>query len=67
MDVERTYQELHLFQSKEIQQLMQEVLLVWSKKNSEISYMSGMSDLLSSIVLVYFKEAAPGEYSSSNG
>ena len=66
MDVERTYQELHLFQSKDIQQLMQDVLLVWSKKNSEISYMPGMSDLLGCVVYTYFKEAVPGDFSSSD-
>lgn len=50
------------FQDKEIDKLLSDVLFVWCKLNSDISYKQGMNEVLASIVYVYFKEAVPGNF-----
>lgn len=54
------------FQDKEILKLLSDILFVWCKANSDISYKQGMNELLASIVYVYFMEAVPTSFESSN-
>ena len=51
-----------LFQDEEVTKLLAEVLFVWCKVNSDISYQQGMNEVLASIVYVYLKEAVPGNF-----
>lgn len=45
---------------------MEDVLFVWCKINSDISYIQGMNEVLASIIYVYFKEAVPSNFEASN-
>lgn len=56
-DVERTYQENQFFANKKILSILTNVLFIWSKENSEISYRQGMNEVAASLIYVYFREA----------
>jgi TBC1 domain family protein 5 len=56
-DVERTYQEFEFFNHKKIIHILTNVLFIWSKENSEISYRQGMNEVAASLIYVYFREA----------
>ena len=57
---------MKFFQDADVLKLLSNVLFVWSKNNSEISYKQGMNELLASIVWVYFQEAIPADFAESN-
>ena len=43
---------------------MSDILFVWCKLNSDISYKQGMNEVLASIIYVYFKEAVPASFTA---
>ena len=46
MDILRTYQNNYIFQIKKNRTMLIEVLFIWSKKHSNISYRQGMNELI---------------------
>lgn len=42
-------------------QILTNVLFIWSKENSEISYRQGMNEVAASLIYVYFREALYNE------
>jgi len=64
--VDRTYQEMDFFKDSNILKLLTNVLFIWAKVNSDVSYQQGIHELLASIVFVYFQEAVPQDFQASN-
>lgn len=57
---------MDFFRDASILKLLSNVLFVWSKINSDISYKQGINEILASVVYVYFQEAVPKEFHPSN-
>ena len=53
-DLDRTHQEIDLFLQNKIRNILANVLYIWSKENSDISYRQGMNELLAIIYLVFY-------------
>ena len=53
-DLDRTHQELDLFLQNKIKNILANVLYIWSKENSEVSYRQGMNELLAIIFIVFY-------------
>ena len=53
-DLERTHQEIDLFLQNKIRNILANVLYIWSKENSDVSYRQGMNELLAIIYLVFY-------------
>ncbi|KAL4509987.1 hypothetical protein ABPG72_010180 [Tetrahymena utriculariae] len=56
-DVERTYQDKQFFVNLKIKNMLTNVLFVFCKKNSDVSYKQGMNEVAASFIIVYFVEA----------
>eukprot|EP00045_Choanoeca_perplexa_P014393 m.169146 g.169146 ORF g.169146 m.169146 type:complete len:1000 (-) comp16666_c0_seq2:79-3078(-) len=56
-DVTRTFPEEPFFESAAIQTMMADLLFVYSKLHSDVSYRQGMHELLAALLLVVAKEA----------
>lgn len=55
-DVSRTYPDISFFQSQSIQDLMIEVLFIYSKSYPKISYRQGMHELLAVIIYMLYSD-----------
>ena len=53
-DLDRTHQEMDLFLQNKIKNILANVLYIWSKENSEVSYRQGMNELLAIIFIVFY-------------
>ena len=53
-DLERTHQELEIFVQNKIKNILANVLYIWSKENSVVSYRQGMNELLAIIFIVFY-------------
>jgi len=53
-DLDRTHQEIDLFLQNKIRNILANVLYIWSKENSDVSYRQGMNELLAIIYLVFY-------------
>ena len=53
-DLERTHQELEIFLQNKIKNILANVLYIWSKENSVVSYRQGMNELLAIIFIVFY-------------
>ena len=56
VDVNRTFQKISLFRLDKIQIILTNVLYIFAKKNIEIGYKQGMSDLCAVFLFVLYKE-----------
>ena len=56
-DLLRLYPEHDFFREPETVKLMQRVLFLWSKENTDTSYRQGMHELLAPFVLVFHRDA----------
>lgn len=52
LDVNRTFPELPLFQSNEVKESLQNILLIWSKLNPDTSYRQGMHEITAILFFV---------------
>ena len=53
-DLDRTHQEIDLFLQNKIKNILANVLYIWSKENSDVSYRQGMNELLAIIFIVFY-------------
>ena len=53
-DLDRTHQEMDIFLQNKIKNILANVLYIWSKENSEVSYRQGMNELLAIIFIVFY-------------
>ena len=53
-DLDRTHQEIDLFLQNKIRNILANVLYIWSKENSDVSYKQGMHELLAILFLVFY-------------
>ena len=53
-DLDRTHQEMDLFLQNKIKNILANVLYIWSKENSQVSYRQGMNELLAIIFIVFY-------------
>ena len=53
-DLDRTYQDIDLFLQNKIRNILANVLYIWSKENSDVSYRQGMNELLAILYLVFY-------------
>jgi len=56
IDVTRTFQKIELFKEEKIQEILINVLFIYAKKNKEIGYSQGMSDLCAIFLYVLYKD-----------
>ena len=56
VDVNRTFQKIELFRLDKIQKLLINILFIFAKKNKEIKYKQGMSELAAVFLYVLYKE-----------
>ena len=54
LDIERTFQEIDLFKSKEIKENLCKVLYIWYRENKDIGYKQGMNEILATILYASF-------------
>ena len=54
LDLSRTYQDIDLFLQSKTKNLLADVLFIWSKENSDISYKQGMNELLAVFYLAFY-------------
>jgi len=55
-DIERTYQDMDFFIDKNTQQVLTNVLFIWSKQNLDLSYRQGMNELVAVLTYTCFTE-----------
>lgn len=61
-DITRTFSELDFFQKQETQEMLERILFIWDKSQSdegddkETNYMQGMHELLAVVVMVFLKD-----------
>ena len=55
-DVDRTMQELELFNHEEIKLRMCDLLYIWAKENPEYLYQQGMNDVLAVVMVCLISE-----------
>jgi len=55
-DVDRTFPDQEFFRSEEVQNMMTQVLFVWSRDNEDLSYRQGMHELLALIFFVIYND-----------
>ena len=53
-DLDRTHQEIDLFLQNKIKNILANVLYIWSKENSTVSYRQGMNELLAVIFIAFY-------------
>ena len=53
-DLDRTHQEIDLFLQNKIKNILANVLYIWSKENSTVSYRQGMNELLAIIFIAFY-------------
>ena len=53
-DLDRTHQEMDLFLQNKIKNILANVLYIWSKENSIVSYRQGMNELLAIIFIAFY-------------
>ena len=53
-DLDRTHQEIDLFLQNKIKNILANVLYIWSKENSTVSYRQGMNELLAIIFISFY-------------
>ena len=53
-DLDRTHQEIDLFLQNKIKNILANVLYIWAKENSDVSYRQGMNELLAIIFIVFY-------------
>ena len=53
-DLDRTHQEIDLFLQNKIKNILANVLYIWSKENSKVSYRQGMNELLAIIFIAFY-------------
>ena len=53
-DLDRTHQEMELFLQNKIKNILANVLYIWSKENSIVSYRQGMNELLAIIFIAFY-------------
>ena len=53
-DLDRTHQEMELFLQNKIKNILANVLYIWSKENSVVSYRQGMNELLAIIFIAFY-------------
>ena len=56
VDVTRTFQKVDLFKEEKIQKILTNILFIFAKKNKNIGYRQGMSDLCAIFLYVMHKE-----------
>ena len=56
VDVTRTFQKVELFKQEIIQKTLINILFIYAKKNKEIGYRQGMSDLCAIFLYILYKE-----------
>ena len=56
VDVNRTFQKIELFRLDKIQKVLINILFIFAKKNKEIKYRQGMSELAAVFLYVLYKE-----------
>ena len=56
VDVTRTFQKVELFKQEKIQQILINILYIFAKKNKDIGYRQGMSDLCAIFLYVIYKQ-----------
>ena len=56
VDVNRTFQKIELFHLEKIQKILINILFIFAKKNEEIKYKQGMSELAAVFLYVLYKE-----------
>ena len=54
LDIIRTYQNINLFSQENIKKILLNILFIWSKDNSDVSYRQGMNDLLAILLLCLY-------------
>ena len=54
LDLSRTYQDVDLFLQSKTKNLLADVLFIWSKENTDISYKQGMNELLAVFYLAFY-------------
>jgi TBC1 domain family protein 5 len=54
LDLSRTYQDIDLFLQSKTKNLLADVLFIWSKENTDISYKQGMNELLAVFYLAFY-------------
>ncbi|KHJ94095.1 hypothetical protein OESDEN_05979 [Oesophagostomum dentatum] len=55
-DVGRTFPELEFFQQEHIRRMMCDILLIYAKENSFVSYKQGMHEILAPLMFVLFSD-----------
>lgn len=55
LDLDRTHPESDFFQTRETQEAMLNILFIWARLNSDVSYRQGLNELLSPIYLLVAK------------
>jgi len=55
-DIERTYQDLEFFIDKKTQQVLTNVLFIWSKQHPDLSYRQGMNELVAVLTYACYTE-----------
>ena len=56
VDVTRTFQKVELFKQEKIQKALVNILFIFAKRNKEIGYRQGMSDLCAIFLYIIYKE-----------
>ena len=54
LDLARTYQDIDLFLQSKIKNVLANVLFIWSKENSDVSYRQGMNEILAVLFLAFY-------------
>jgi TBC1 domain family protein 5 len=62
LDIKRTYQEIDLFRNNQVKEILIRVLYIWSKDNTETSYIQGMNEILGTLCYALY----PGKSANLN-
>lgn len=54
LDLSRTYQDIDLFLTNSTKNTLANVLFIWSKENSDVSYQQGMNEILGVFYLAFY-------------
>lgn len=54
VDIERTYQSYTLLKKEEIKAMLNRILFLWAKENSDVSYKQGMNEILGVTVFAFY-------------
>ena len=61
-----SFPEQDFFREQAIQKMMADVLFVWSKENSDVSYRQGMHELLALVFFVVYHDKIPALKEAQN-